>query len=48
MDSTNEAEAISPAPSAVSLPPEDKAAAKAILEVLEGIFVTVLSKEIPT
>ena len=48
MDSTNEAEAISPAPSAVSLPPEDKAAAKAILEVLEGIFVIVLSKDIPT
>ena len=48
MDSTNEAEAISPAPSAVSLPPEDKAAAKAIMEVLEGIFVSVLSKHIPT
>ena len=46
MDSTNKAEAISPAPSTVSLPPEDKAAAKAILEVLEGMFVIVLSKDI--
>jgi len=48
MDSTNKAEAISPASSAVSLPPGDKAAAKAILEVLEGMFVTVLSNDILT
>lgn len=43
-DSTNKAEVISPALSAASLPPEDEAAAKAILEVLEGMFSLTLSK----
>jgi len=44
MDS-NKAEAISPARSAASVP-EDEAAAKAILEVLEGIVVVALSRDI--
>jgi hypothetical protein len=44
MDSTNKAEAISPAPSAVSPPPGDEAAAKAILEVLEGMVASFFQK----
>ena len=44
-DSTNKAEATSPALRASS-PPEDEAAAKAILEVLEGTIVVALSRTI--
>jgi len=44
MDSANKVEATSPALSAASPPPEDEAAAKAILEVLEGMDVVVLSR----
>ena len=44
-DSTNKAEATSPALRASS-PPEDEAAAKAILEVLEGMIVVALSRAI--
>ena len=45
MDSTSKAEAASPALGAAS-PPEDEAAAKAILKVLEGMVVVVLSRDI--
>jgi hypothetical protein len=45
MDSTSKAEAISPALSAAS-PSKDEAAAKAILEVLEGMVVAALSRDI--
>ena len=45
MDSTRKAEATSPALGAVS-PPEDEAAAKAILEVIEGMDIIVLSRAI--
>jgi len=44
MDPPSKGEATSPAVSAASPPPEDEAAAKAILEVLEGTFGYVLSK----
>ena len=40
MDSTTKAEAISPTPRAASPPPEDEAAAKVILQVLEGMAGT--------
>lgn len=46
MDSPTKGELISPAVSAGSPPSEDEAAAKAILEVIEGVFVTDLSKDI--
>ena len=46
MDSTSKAEAISPAPRTTSPPPEDAAAAQAILQVLEGIVGTVPPKTI--
>lgn len=42
MDSKNEANTASPALRAASPPPEDEAAAKAILEVLEGKVALVL------
>jgi len=45
MDSTRKAEATSPALSATT-PPEDEAAAKAILEVLEGMVISSLSRAI--
>lgn len=46
MDSTSKAENTSPAPRATS-PPEDDAAAKAILEVLEGTVDTLLPRYFP-
>lgn len=48
MDSTNKAETVRPAIRAASPPPGDEAAAKAILEVLEGTVATALSREFST
>ena len=47
MDSTNKPKTTSPALRAGSAPPEDEAAAKAILEVLEGIVLDYLSSFLP-
>ena len=44
MDSANKAEATTPSLRTSTPPPEDEAAAKAIMEVLEGIFVLALPK----
>ena len=47
MDSTSKAEPISPAPRAASLPLEDEATAKAILQVFEGMVVIVPQYSFP-